>query len=115
MSPTQTVNHYCFFSEVKPRNLSNVEAGYNRKIVPVRAALMLAPAPDMLLSGQQHVVNGRIVSYCPLVMITMWPDKTTPPSPLKHNGAPPGTALLDALVSLTRFCVITPRGGGMGG
>lgn len=113
MSPIQTVNYYYFFSEVKQRNLSNMEVAYNRQIVPVRSALMLTLAPDMLLSGQQHVVNGRIVSYCPLVMITMWPDKTTPPSPLKHNEAPPGTALLDTLVSLTHFCVAAPQGMGL--
>lgn len=62
----------------------------------------------MSRSGQQHVVNGRIVGRCPAVMVTMWLRHATPP-PLRPG--PLGTALQDRLIGLARSRVATPPGG----
>lgn len=58
----------------------------------------------MSRGGQQHVVNGRIVGWCPAVMTTMWLHHATPPSPLK-------TTLLDDLIGLARSGVVTLQEG----
>jgi len=47
----------------------------------------------MLHRGHQHVVNGWIVSWDPVVM---WADEATPLISCKTQATLPGTALLDA-------------------
>lgn len=65
----------------------------------------------MSRSGQQHVVNGRIVGWCPAVMITMWLHHATPPSPFKTQRGPLGTALLDDLIGLAGSGAVTLQEG----
>lgn len=60
MSPSETVNNRCFFSDVKQRNLSITQAAYNRQIVPRMSTADANPGAD-ICSGHQHVVNGRTV------------------------------------------------------
>lgn len=80
------------------------------QIVNVRAVLVMIPAPPpparppallMSRSGQQHVVNGRIVGERPAVMVTMWLQQATPP-PMQRD--PPGAVLLGPLAP-----VLLPR------